>query len=418
LQLVDRKRSALPPGGTAERFLSTSCNGCHSVSANGTRLLAQVELTGPGQAFPIAPDSAVNPAGMLSGPRGAFGALYPDGSVFLSTYAALETPVARAQIAQVPLTANESALYQTDDGTVVPDTGIPTGTLMPMFSPDGRLLVFNDLAINQAHGLALMDFDGATRKASNYRMLYMESDMALRPGWPFVLPDNGAVLFTRTDGSDFSGDGAGLAGLPIGAASDLYTVDIKTQTVTLLAKAMGFLDAKQTSDDKTYLPFGVEDLHRSFFPTVSPVAAGGYFWVFFDAVRHYGNLGMQRQLWGAAIEIAADGNYAVDRSHPAFYLPGQEFGTGNHRAFAALDPCKKDGDSCTSGIDCCGGFCSVPETDDEFGTELAGTCTSEMPRCSKTNERCSQDSDCCPPEDGKLPNSCIAGFCAVVIPVL
>ena len=99
----------------------------------------------------------------------------------------------------------------------------------------------------------------------------------------------------------------------------------------------------------------------NYFPTVSPVAAGGYFWLFFDSVRHYGNLGVQRQLWGAAIDIAADGSYAVDRSHPAFYLPGQELGTGNHRAFAALDPCKKDGDSCTSGIDCCGGFCFVPD---------------------------------------------------------
>jgi len=76
---------------------------------------------------------------------------------------------------------------------------------------------------------------------------------------------------------------------------------------------------------------------------VSPVAAGGYFWVFFDSLRHYGNLGLQRQLWGAAVEISATGDYTVDRSAPAFYLPGQELGTGNHRAFAALDPCKMDG---------------------------------------------------------------------------
>ena len=410
----------IPPGGSAERFLSTSCNGCHSVSAKGARLLAQVELTGPSQAFPLAPNTQANPAGMITGPRGAYGALYPDGSVYLSTYAALETAVARAQIAQVPLTAAESALYQTDNGMTVPDTGIPTGTLMPMFSPDGRLLVFNDLAISQAHGLGLMDFDGTTRKATNYRMLFMENDATLRPGWPFFLPDNGAVVFTRTNGSDFSGDGAGLAGLPIGPVSDLYTVDLKTNKVVMLAKAMGFMDAAQTGDDKTYLPYGVEDLHKHYFPTVSPVAAGGYFWVFFDGVRHYGNMGSQRQLWGAAISIAADGDYSVDRSHPAFYLPGQEFGTGNHRAFAALDPCKKDGDSCTSGIDCCGGFCFVPEgnPDDEFGVELPGKCTSDVPECAKTNERCSSNADCCPPEPGKIANSCINGFCAVVVKVM
>jgi hypothetical protein len=35
------------------------------------------------------------------------------------------------------------------------------------------------------------------------------------------------------------------------------------------------------------------------------VAAGGYFWLFFDAMRHYGSLGLQRQLWGVAIDIQA-----------------------------------------------------------------------------------------------------------------
>lgn len=37
--------------------------------------------------------------------------------------------------------------------------------------------------------------------------------------------------------------------------------------------------------------------------------------------------------------IHPDGTYTADPSHPAFYLPGQEFGAGNHRAFAALDFC-------------------------------------------------------------------------------
>ena len=50
----------------------------------------------------------------------------------------------------------------------------------------------------------------------------------------------------------------------------------------------------------------------------------------------------------------------MDRSHPAFYLPGQEFGAGNHRAFAALDACVQDGNDCLTGIDCCGGFCYIP----------------------------------------------------------
>jgi hypothetical protein len=291
-----------------------------------------------------------------------------------------------------------------------------------MFSPDGTYLVFNDYAIEEAHGLAIMRYDVMTNTASEYKMLMREPAGAIRPGWPFVLPDSRGVIFVRTDGPDFSGNGAGvldLGGLA-GAApfSELSIADIGTGTVTLLAKAMGYDRPEDAASDTTYLPFGAEELHHNYFPTVSPVAAGGYFWLFFDAVRHYGNQGMQRQLWGAAITIAPDGSYTSDLSHPAFYLPGQELGTGNHRAFAALDPCKQDGDACTSGVDCCGGFCFVQQsTDQEFGSEPVGSCSSDIPTCAKTNERCTTAANCCPPAAGEPANTCIAGFCAFVPPV-
>jgi hypothetical protein len=181
----------------------------------------------------------------------------------------------------------------------------------------------------------------------------------------------------------------------------------------VLARAMGGSTPQELGAGTTYLPFGAEELHHHYYPTVAPVAAGGYFWVFFDSIRHYGNQGMQRQIWGAAIDVAADGRYEADLSHPAFYLTGQEDNTGNHRAFAALDPCMMDGETCTSGTDCCGGFCYVPDGDDEFG-EAQGTCTHDVPMCSKINERCTSTADCCPPEEGEPAISCIAGYCAVV----
>ena len=48
------------------------------------------------------------------------------------------------------------------------NTGIPTGALMPMFSPDGTHLVFNDNAIAMAHGLAITNYDVKTNTASGY----------------------------------------------------------------------------------------------------------------------------------------------------------------------------------------------------------------------------------------------------------
>jgi hypothetical protein len=172
--------------------------------------------------------------------------------------------------------------------------------------------------------------------------VYTDDSTDRYPGWPFVLPDNRALIFARGVNTAFSGGGAGLfPGVPItGPQSDVYIVDIETGTVTILAQAMGM---KSVMDPTSATPFGDADLHQPYYPTVSPVAAGGYFWVFFDSIRTYGNLGSVRQLWGSAITIAPDGKYLDDPSHPAFFVTGQAAGSGNHRAFAALDPCKADG---------------------------------------------------------------------------
>jgi hypothetical protein len=412
----------------ASAFVSTGCNGCHSVSADGSRLVSQFQ-PGGAQTFKLVVGGAANPTGAAAGPRGNFGAFYPDGSKFISTSAVID--VARTFMTQGLGAPQEATLYDSNSGQVVANMGIPPGALMPMLSADGTRLVFNDNAIANAHGLAIMQYDVKTDTASGYKMLMQEGAGSTRPAWPFVLPDNGAVVFTRTDSADFSGNGAGitgaggLPGLPTpggipGAGapnSELSIVDIATGTVTVLAKAMGYDTPQDAASGKTYLPFGAEELKHNYFPTLSPVAAGGYFWVFFDSLRHYGNLGMQRQLWGAAIDIQADGSYILDPSHPPFYLPGQELGTGNHRAFAALDPCKKDGDKCNSGIDCCGGFCYFDDMQLEL-VEPVGSCSPKKMLCSKRDERCTSDADCCPPADKSLPaDSCIAGFCAQ-LPVL
>jgi hypothetical protein len=399
----------IPAGGEVEAFTNTECNGCHSLSADGSRLISQTLFTG-GRSFAIAANQGPNPASVTMNIRTAYGALYPDGSRFLSTSVATE--VARAQLSSANM--DPIQLFDANSGTVIPSTGIPAGTLMPTFSPDGSLLTFTDYAANNGAGLVVMKFDAGSNTASDYKVLYMAPTE--RPSWPFVLPDNGGVVFARTSGQDFSGDGAGIAGIPgLGAHSELYLADMDTGTTTILAKAMGFDTPANAASGTTYLPFGAEDLGKNYFSTVSPVAAGGYFWVFFDAVRHYGNRGLQRQLWGAAVSISADGDYTTDRSHPAFYLPGQEFGTGNHRAFAALDACQEDGNDCTTGIDCCGGFCFIPEdAASEFGVPK-GTCTSMPPMCARRDERCLNNDDCCDPEDPSEPhNTCIAGYCAYI----
>jgi hypothetical protein len=408
----------IQPGKDAEFYARQgTCTGCHAVSANGQRLVSK-ELGGGGGGFPgfggggapatdgqvydIVAGGMVNPTPARGAAGSAFVGLTPDGSLYVTT--AVVTGLGPNTVGRGVAPLSSAVVYETDTGTVVPNTGIPAAAGMPTFSADGTMLVFSDLA-QQGNALVAMDFDLKTRKATKPRTLY--SSTAGHLGWPFLLPDNAGVIFSVTSSVTFSGEGAHIGGTKTaGPSSDLSIADAETGKGVILARAMGFDSVEDAAAGKTYLPFGAEELHQHYYPTVSPVAAGGYFWVFFDSIRHYGNLGMHRSLWATAVKVqqpasgefsSEDGLYGADHSSPAFYVPGQELDGANHRAFTALDPCKADGQSCESGIDCCSGFC----TDGVCGPPKS---------CSELNEACKTDDDCC-----DKTNFCIGGYCGVII---
>jgi hypothetical protein len=169
-------------------------------------------------------------------------------------------------------------------------------------------------------------------------------------------------------------------------------------------------------------------------PTVLPVAVGGFYWVMFTSRRCYGNTiapggtvaaGDQafdanpnngntedptprKKLWIAAVDLDYTGK--LDPSHPAFYLPGQELAAGNMRAFAALEPCKADGESCESGAECCNGFCRQTGADAD-GTPILQCVPPPENSCSNIDEVCATAGDCCNSE-----YLCINGRCAIPAP--
>ena len=392
------------PGQNTALFLGASgCTGCHAVSANGARMVADPFTMGGGSTYALTPQVAANPAPIIANaPNATFVGVYPDGSLYIGNAHPDDGFGGPRSGGPGSIGPVSSGLYVTDTGAAVNGSGIPAGAMMPMFSPDGTLLTFNDDAIS--NGLATMTFDISTRTASNYKKVFQTPDATTYPGWPFFLPDNGGVVFAIGSASDFSGGGVGLGvgslvSLTSAPTSDLYVLDNASGTSTILGQAVGFASAQDVSSSTTYLPYGAsEELHHNYYPTVSPIAAGGYFWVFFDSYRHYGNLGLERQLWGTAVDVSATHKYASDPSHPAFFVTGQELGTGNHRAFTALDPCLASGASCTTGVDCCGGFCTN------------GTCGLPAPRCSNTDESCSSGHACC-----NTAEQCIGGFCTLVV---
>jgi hypothetical protein len=100
---------------------------------------------------------------------------------------------------------------------------------------------------------------------------------------------------------------------------------------------MGYASPEAAGDDQTYLPFGEQDLHQNYHPSILPRRVGAHDWLFFDSVRNFGNRGVVRGLWCAALDVHAeaapngDAAKAPDPSHPPFFVPGQEEGAANLR---------------------------------------------------------------------------------------
>ena len=100
------------------------CTGCHSVSANGERMLAkEIASIDDGQVYALAPDTPANPAPRRASFGTAFAGLTPDGSAFLTTAGmpALGPPT----LGSLPALPSISQLFETDTGNPIGAAACP-----------------------------------------------------------------------------------------------------------------------------------------------------------------------------------------------------------------------------------------------------------------------------------------------------
>lgn len=416
-----------PPLVPANVIPTGPCWSCHSLSANGARMVAQRHQYPGGPyrsaSFDLAANPGTNPGSDFdvdgtNNPEMGLGAVYPDGSKVLTMGAPGTTDLTAAfplAPGNVPafIGPKESALLDTKTGQSLQMNGWNVKyAKMPSFSPDGSLVTFNWHEDSDGHSLAVANFDTNTNTFSNVRVIYKHD--TLYPGWPFITPDNNEVLFVLGNTADYvSFYPFEPQGRPLVATSHLWAVNLNTGEARQLARANGF----PQDGAPTYLPRPDRDQGYEFFPTIAPVPAGGYFWLFFTSRRTYGNTitnpvtdAVTKKIWVSAINISADGSAIPDPSHPPFLLPGQELEAGNIRAFATLEPCKQDGGDCESGVECCGGQCwggkcGPPPSPPPICMEPP------PPPCSDIDDRCDTAADCCDPE-----MQCVRNICQIIEP--
>jgi hypothetical protein len=404
--------SVLPGKQQAATLLVAGCVVCHSVAANGTKLALGADdaadiagagvydIDSTGTATQITP----SPLGISSGgdTRGlSYATFTPDGKYVLRAPDNFWGGV------------NQEAWFVDDvNNQLVPATvvglGASVSAYVPAISPDGKRYAFTngdgDTFGTPRNSLSVMDLDidttSNTLTFSNRQLLLDNGATGLSAKFVSFLPDTNYLVFQQ--GSNYCTSYGGM--LPswdttcsdysfAGSTGSLYMVDVATQQVVLL--------------DNLNAGNATLDAQRNYEPFALPVTAGGYFWVVFTSIREYGNTytgsNVRKQIWVSAISVNPPAG--EDPSHPPFYLPNQT-STRNERGVWALEPCHADGTSCTTGDECCNGFCRPSDPNDPSAGDI---CQLPPPGgCSNVAERCTITADCCGAPTGI---TCIGGYC-------
>jgi|GEM_PF-3014185 len=312
------------------------------------------------------------------------------------------------------------------DNLIFTDTGAdPLPVMMtPTISKDGTKLAYvngNQDAIGAdstawRKGLTMVDFNQTARKISNKKRLlnnWNPTTGGMPIKWPFFEPDSRSLLYVQSNTDNYcrsesTADAPGRAckesvygnSAPTSRGywpGGLYSIDSAAATPSTTRVELAKLnDAEDTADaDKAYQP------------TVLPFSSGGFRWVIFTSPRSYGNQLNQvgtdftcgaTMLWLAALDdTTANG---TDRSHPAFFLPGQNvlpITTQEHyvneRGYLVPTPCKTSGLACSTSDECCGGTqCRV---DSISATGTPNKVCKDPASCSAVGEACLTSADCC-----------------------
>ena len=342
------------PGQNVTLFLgSNGCTGCHAVSANGARLVADpflMSIQGSGATYALTPTGSREPrAPRLDGAERHVRRPVPGRLLYIGNAhpnGGLGGPRPGGPLATGPASAG---LYETDTGNAVSNSDIPTGAMMPMFSPDGKRSCSPTRRSETETARASRPWPSTwrpARRAPTRRSFRSATRARIRAGRSSCRT-TAAIVFAIGNQADFSG--ARRRAWASGARSprrrsDLYLLDVASGTSTLLARPSASprrptprrtrrtcRTARPTSSPQL-LPDGVS---RS-----PPAATSGSSSTRTATTATRGCSGSSGARPSTSRPTAST---RPTPSHPAFYVTGQELGTGDHRAFTALDPCHADG---------------------------------------------------------------------------
>jgi hypothetical protein len=377
--------------GTAGSALTSSCNGCHVLSRDGTRMVVESDDDDSDDEYNDVKGSIIDMAmkvviggtggGRVPGtqPPG-FSTISPSANYYLSTIG-LGTPTP----------TNTFTLWSGSTGTqsgTLPAFGAATDRpTMPDWSPDGKNVVYilpnkvaswdnggrNDDDHMFGGSLWIMPYTGNGTFGAPKVFLQSKGENNY---YPMYSPDNEFIVFDRAvastavtaidgcpiqggSGGGFLGFGGGNTVPNANCPNDSFSNPAARLMIIGTSNTATPVDLQKANGSSLASPQNLSNSYPRWSPFVQTYNGGRLLWLAFSSTRDYGvlvrnhlanmyqcypadsyeqpgashggsfdPLCQQPKLWMAAINLSE--SPGVDPSFPAFYLPFQDIATHNH----------------------------------------------------------------------------------------
>jgi hypothetical protein len=389
---------------------SISCVGCHALSRNGKKLVAEVNGQNDGR-LGLVDLSTHDPSGVKNVPLAQSGVKLsnfeswnPDGTKFVGVYAD-----SGATKYNLMIFNGDTAAFETE----IANTGTKSNPANhPDWSLDGNTIAYMSMGLA---GTNQRSFKGAinmvTKAGTDWSapVTVVPSQAGKHRYYPSVAPDNSFLVYDEstcpTSGADAETDCNG----DTDPSARLWAAKLQASATRVeLARANqgGAMDGTETKLTNSY-------------PKWSPFVTRGnngdtsrLMWLTFSSSRNFGLRTTRAAsgstentkstlLWMAAVDPdkLAQG---VDPSYPAFALPFQDLTTSNHIAqwaqYLVSNGCSTDTEACGPGVGtCCNGLqCVQKNQDPPIPCDVSGACTCQpIPTCAPSFQKCSAAQPCC-----------------------
>ena len=391
--------------------LTGSCNGCHSLSRDGKRMVVNADDDDSDDEYGDVDSLMLDvetKAVIGSKHQPGFQSFYPDHSLYVGTNG-------------IPNgTSNQFFLFDGNTGNAATPATVPNmgpANARPThvdWAPDGKSLLFT--LPNKVGHWGSRDDDDHVFGGSVYSAPYMGGGLFGAPTaiitsagennyYPSYSPDSQFIVFNRVPltGTIATIDSCSGTGLSVTCPNDSFSNPAARVFVLPTTVGAAPIDCEAANGSPAAAPVAVSNSWPRWSPFIQQYKGNSLLWVTFSSTRDYGLRvrnhlpGMfqcypsdsyeqpgtshhgafppncqQPQIWMAAINLTAAGEFGNknDPSYPAFWLPFQDITTHNHTAQWTetvvdqpqpdMGACIDTGVSCAANPNnCCSGVCGA-----------------------------------------------------------